>query len=116
MDIKEYQALNLANIAAYESCRDFLSKEHHGEYVLIYGGKIRGIFPSEGEAVRAGDQAEARPCATIMVVPTGQPTVDRSDIRVRLLSQAEPSPVSRAAALREAVLRRPGPNASRRPG
>jgi hypothetical protein len=70
-----------ANTAAYQSCRDFLSGEYYGEYVLIYGGKIRGIYPSSSKASQAGDEAHACPCAVMRIVPTGQPLTDRTTIR-----------------------------------
>lgn len=68
MDLSEYRTASQANVAAYESCRDFLSREYSGECVLIYGGTVRGIFPSKGEASRAGDEPDAYPCAVVRIV------------------------------------------------
>jgi hypothetical protein len=53
--------------------------EHLGEYVLIYSGKIQGVYPSEAEASLAGGAAD--PYAVVRIVPTGQPIVDRGPIR-----------------------------------
>lgn len=92
-EYREYEALTQANIAAYESYRDLLSKKHLGEYALIYGGKVQDIFLSEDEAMRAGDEV-TRPCAVFRIVPTGQPLHDRTTIRrvsvprARLMSAA----------------------------
>jgi hypothetical protein len=74
MDLSEYKALTLANTAAYESCRDFLSKEHYGEYVLIHGGRVRGIFPSREQA--RDTCPDVYPRAIIKIVPDGESNVD----------------------------------------
>ena len=84
MDIneyREYEALTQANIAAYESYRDLLSKKHVGEYALIYDGKIQDIVPTENQAMQAGDQV-TRPYAVFRIVPTGQPLHDHTIRRV----------------------------------
>lgn len=88
MDLSEYNAITDANCLAYEACRDFLSAEHLGEYVLIYGGKIQGFYPSESEASLVG--GAANPCAVMRIVPTGQPIVDRGPIRHRPLKASLP--------------------------
>jgi hypothetical protein len=90
MDLNEYKAAIQANLATYESCRDYLSKEHLGEFVLIFGGKVQGVYPSACEASQTGRQTGERPRAVVRIVPTGQPTVDRSDIRTFPIPLAEP--------------------------
>jgi hypothetical protein len=74
MDLKGYKTAVQADIAACESCRDFLSVEHLGEYVLIYGGIVRGTFASRDEARNASPNAYPR--AIIKIVPSSQPNVD----------------------------------------
>jgi hypothetical protein len=86
MDTNEYMAATRANIDAYQSCRDFLSRDHLGEYVLIYHGKIQGVFPSEREASLA--RGTANPWAVMRIVPTGEPVVERTHIRSRSLTLA----------------------------
>lgn len=52
---------------------------------------MRGVYPSAGEASQTGRQTGERPRAVVKIVPTGQPTVDRSDIRTFPVEvQAEP--------------------------
>ena len=84
MDHSEHRAASQANVAAYEACRDFLFREHSGEYVLIYGGTVRAIFPSKGEAARAGDESGAYPCAVVRIVPSRQPFVGRTPAKMRV--------------------------------
>jgi hypothetical protein len=74
------------------SFRAFPPMEHHGEYVLIYDGKIKGVNPSASEAARIGAEAGARPRADMRIVPTGQPVTDqaasRGPVRTSLLAAA----------------------------
>ena len=53
-DIHEQAAvLNEANLY-FEDQRDVFVREHHGEFVLIYGGEAVGFFPDRAEAYREG--------------------------------------------------------------
>jgi hypothetical protein len=89
---REYQAGARANTAAYLTFRAFPQMEHYGEYVLIHGGKIKGVNPSASEAARIGAEAGARPYADMRIVPTGQSVTDqaasRGPVRISLLAAA----------------------------
>ncbi len=39
---------------AFETLRDGLLREHRGEYALLKGDSLRGLFQDEGAALREG--------------------------------------------------------------